>query len=115
MRGFTPDAEEMLCSYNWPGNIRELQNAVEYAINMATDHWIEVENLPPRIREQNHLNGDKENITLAEMEERMIMDVLKRYSDTLNGKKQAADELGINVATLYRKINKYELNRKMQL
>ncbi|WP_404354902.1 sigma 54-interacting transcriptional regulator [Cytobacillus firmus] len=115
VRGFTPDAENRLCSYNWPGNIRELQNAVEYAINMATDHWIRVENLPPRIREQNHMNADKENITLAEMEERMIMDVLKRYGDTLNGKKQAADELGINVATLYRKINKYELNRKMQL
>ncbi len=110
VRGFTPEAEECLCSYSWPGNIRELQNTVEYAINMAESNWIKIENLPSRIRDRNHQSHLEQTFTLAEMEEKMIKNALEKYDDTLNGKKQAAKELGINVATLYRKINKFAIN-----
>ncbi|WP_066295356.1 sigma-54 interaction domain-containing protein [Bacillus sp. FJAT-29937] len=115
VRGFTPEAEEMLCGYSWPGNIRELQNTVEYAINMATDHWITIDNLPPRIRDLGHPMVFNKNITLAEMEENMIREAINKYGDSLNGKKQAAKELGINLATLYRKIGKYQNIRKVQI
>lgn len=115
VRGFTPESEEMLRNYNWPGNIRELQNTVEYAINMATDHWITIDNLPPRIRELGNPMVFNKNITLAEMEENMIREAIKKYGESLNGKKQAAKELGINLATLYRKISKYQNIRKTQI
>jgi sigma-54 dependent transcriptional regulator, acetoin dehydrogenase operon transcriptional activator AcoR len=115
VRGFTHEAEECLCTYNWPGNIRELQNTVEYAINMETSSWITLENLPSRIRNQNNQRVLIETCTLDEMEEKMIKNALKKHDDTLNGKQQAARELGINVATLYRKINKFKINRKMQI
>ncbi|MFE4429503.1 sigma-54 interaction domain-containing protein [Peribacillus butanolivorans] len=115
VRGFTPEAEACLCSYNWPGNIRELQNTVEYAINMAKSFWITLENLPTRVRIKTNQSVLDQGLTLADMEEKMIIESLKKHGDTLNGKKKAAKDLGINVATLYRKINKFEINRKMQM
>ncbi|MEH7524233.1 sigma 54-interacting transcriptional regulator [Bacillus sp. JJ1503] len=115
VEGITEEALECFKRYSWPGNIRELQNTVEYAINMANDHWITIDNLPPRIREHGHPIVFNKNTSLAEMEENMIREAINKYEGSLNGKKQAAKELGINLATLYRKINKYEHIRKTQI
>ncbi|VEF49564.1 transcriptional regulator [Bacillus freudenreichii] len=114
IKGFSPDALELLSSYHWPGNIRELQNTVEYAINMASEQWVTCDNLPARLREVNESEEEQE-LTLSEMEEKMIKKALDKYGDTLDGKKKVAQTLGINIATLYRKINKFEINRKMQM
>lgn len=114
VKGFTSDALERLSLHQWPGNIRELQNTVEYAVNMATHQLITIDNLPIRLREMDQTEDEKE-LTLLEMEERMIKKALDKYGDTLNGKKKVAETLGINIATLYRKINKFEINRKMQM
>ncbi|MGG4491089.1 sigma-54 interaction domain-containing protein [Metabacillus idriensis] len=115
VNGFTTEAEDCLCSYPWPGNIRELQNTVEYAINMTKSLWISLEDLPTRVKPKTNHSVLNQNLTLEAMEEKMILQSLKKHGDTLNGKKEAARELGINVATLYRKINKFDINRKMQM
>lgn len=102
--------------YPWPGNVRELENTVEFMINMAEgDNVIKKEYIPKNIREffinQNGLNqaGKCDEIEpLKEVEKRHILAALEKYGDDVEGKQQAARTLGIGIATLYRKLEKYK-------
>ncbi|WP_180561311.1 sigma-54 interaction domain-containing protein [Escherichia coli] len=118
--GIAPDVVELLRKHYWPGNLRELSNLMEYLVNVVpSGEVIDSTLLPPNlvnngVTEQSespeaseaHLALDDAGGTaLEEMEKQMIREALSRY----NSKKQVADELGIGIATLYRKIKKYEL------
>ncbi|EFC7041645.1 sigma-54-dependent transcriptional regulator [Escherichia coli] len=118
--GIAPDVVEILRKHRWPGNLRELSNLMEYLVNVVpSDEVIDSTLLPPNLlnngtTEQSdvtevseaHLSLDDAGGTaLEEMEKQMIREALSRH----NSKKQVADELGIGIATLYRKIKKYEL------
>lgn len=118
--GIAPDVVEILRKHRWPGNLRELSNLMEYLVNLVpSGEVIDSTLLPPNLlnngtTEQSdvtevseaHLSLDDAGGTaLEEMEKQMIREALSRH----NSKKQVADELGIGIATLYRKIKKYEL------
>ncbi|HDV9706881.1 TPA: sigma-54-dependent transcriptional regulator [Escherichia coli] len=118
--GIAPDVVEILRKHRWPGNLRELSNLMEYLVNVVpSGEVIDSTLLPPNLlnngtTEQSdvteaseaHLSLDDAGGTaLEEMEKQMIREVLSRH----NSKKEVADELGIGIATLYRKIKKYEL------
>ncbi|MCF7419809.1 sigma-54 interaction domain-containing protein [Escherichia coli] len=118
--GIAPDVVEKLRKHRWPGNLRELSNLMEYLVNVVpSGEVIDSTLLPPNLlnngtTEQSdvtevseaHLSLDDAGGTaLEEMEKQMIREALSRH----NSKKQVADELGIGIATLYRKIKKYEL------
>ncbi|EGM8091764.1 TPA: sigma-54-dependent transcriptional regulator [Escherichia coli] len=118
--GIAPDVVEILRKHRWPGNLRELSNLMEYLVNVVpSGEVIDSTLLPPNLlnngtTEQSdvtevseaHLTLDDAGGTaLEEMEKQMIREALSRH----NSKKQVADELGIGIATLYRKIKKYEL------
>ncbi|WP_373932004.1 sigma 54-interacting transcriptional regulator [Escherichia coli] len=118
--GIAPDVVEILRKHRWPGNLRELSNLMEYLVNVVpSGEVIDSTLLPPNLlnngtTEQSdvtevseaHLSLDDAGGTaLEEMEKQMIREALSRH----NSKKQVADELGIGIATLYRKIKKYEL------
>lgn len=93
-------------SYGWPGNVRELENVVEYAMNMVENKGVVTLNHISK----NLLNMEVEmdtSLSLEEMEKRYIKKALSIYGDTKEGKEKAAEELGIGIATLYRKIKKY--------
>lgn len=111
IRGISDEALKMMMNYDWPGNVRELENAIEYAVNMETADVISVASLPQRIfNSSKRLNAqDFQNdiISLVELEKRMIRKALDKFGDTLNGKKQAAEVLGIDLSTLYRKLKTY--------
>ncbi|HDS9562237.1 TPA: sigma-54-dependent transcriptional regulator [Escherichia coli] len=118
--GIAPDVVEILRKHRWPGNLRELSNLMEYLVNVVpSGEVIDSTLLPPNLlnngtTEQSdvtevseaHLSLDDAGGTaLEEMEKQMIREALSRH----NSKKEVADELGIGIATLYRKIKKYEL------
>lgn len=110
-------ALEYLCEYSWPGNIRELQNVIEYSVNRCEGKIITLDNLPNRIKRSNS-NEDQiiesnENIkTLDELEKKEIIKALEKYKDYKKDKDLAAKALGISRATLYRKIERYKIVSK---
>ncbi|MDO7203925.1 helix-turn-helix domain-containing protein [Paraclostridium bifermentans] len=110
-------ALEYLCEYSWPGNIRELQNVIEYSVNRCEGKIITLDNLPNRIKRANS-NEDQiiesnENIkTLDELEKKEIIKALEKYKDYKKDKDLAAKALGISRATLYRKIERYKISLK---
>jgi two-component system response regulator HydG len=108
--GLTPDAQQILMSYGWPGNVRQLRNIVERMVVLSSDPKIGVETLPPEIRPAsgevvggiNNLVG----IRIDQAERELIRNTLK----LVNGnREQAAKILGIGERTLYRKIKEYDL------
>ncbi|HDT4142961.1 TPA: sigma-54-dependent transcriptional regulator [Escherichia coli] len=118
--GIAPDVVEILRKHRWPENLRELSNLMEYLVNVVpSGEVIDSTLLPPNLlnngtTEQSDVTevseahlalDDAGGTALEEMEKQMIREALSRH----NSKKQVADELGIGIATLYRKIKKYEL------
>ncbi|SFR05701.1 sigma-54-dependent Fis family transcriptional regulator [Desulfoscipio geothermicus] len=112
--GFSARALKICLEYPWPGNIRELINAVEYAINLEEGAQILPESLPPRLRnrEQRLVVNSVEIKPLEQLEKEAISRALEHYGWTDEGKMRAAAALGISRATIYRKINKYRLSEK---
>ena len=103
-----PDALDRLRHYDWPGNVRELENALERAAVMAAGSTIEVDHLPDRvIRPPAESLVDESapaNPTLEVIEKAYVLWVLQAEG---GNKARAAEVLGIDPSTLYRKLNRY--------
>jgi transcriptional regulator with GAF, ATPase, and Fis domain len=109
--GFTQDALDALSSYNWPGNIRELENEVQRLVIQAEPgHWIEITDLSPRLRK---IEGTVTRIapqkgTLKEMMEQverwLITEALREHG---NNKTKTAVTLGITREGLHKKLAKF--------
>ncbi|MGB5824700.1 MAG: sigma 54-interacting transcriptional regulator [Proteocatella sp.] len=102
--GMQKEAEQRLLAYQWPGNIRELQNVVEYAVNFTRNTWISENDLPKRIINSEVMKSVTTIIPLNEVEKFYINEAIRIYGNDLIGKERAAKELGISRATLYRKL-----------
>ncbi len=103
---------ERLARHRWPGNVRELSNLVEYLVNMAEpNEVIGLDLLPPQFHGEASapVKDAVAELHLESLECRAISEALQRYSGAADGKNRAADALGIGIATLYRKIKKYNL------
>ncbi len=111
IEGFSDAALEALKTYPWPGNVRELRNVLEHAVVLGDGSRIEVSDLPPRVgllagvAQHNAATSDADMVqlpmNLAELEERAIAAALRACGDN---RTQAAALLGINRATLYKKL-----------
>ncbi len=100
--GFDYKTADLLLMYKWPGNIRELQNAIEHAAVLCRSTNIKPEDLPMEIRNTGFSPTTAHGIKpLEHIEKEYIISVLKELD---NNKTQAAKELGISLATLYRKL-----------
>jgi two-component system response regulator AtoC len=104
-----PAAMTALINYNWPGNVRELQNAIERAFTLSAA-GIDPDSLPPRVRAaagHSPAVRDPDGLrpTLAEVERRYILDTLASVNQD---KARAANVLGIDLSTLYRKLKRYD-------
>ncbi|ABZ75209.1 putative sigma54 specific transcriptional regulator [Shewanella halifaxensis HAW-EB4] len=110
--GITEEVINSLNAYHWPGNIRELSNLVEYLVNIVpSGDQIDIDLLPPYFDTPQEsctpmVSINDDNVSLEEMERIKIEDSINR----LGNRKLVAKELGIGVATLYRKLKKYRLS-----
>jgi DNA-binding NtrC family response regulator len=100
-----PEASAALLGYSWPGNVRELRNVIERAVILCRGDTITVNDLPDRILAVPQSPAGTRNLTLEELERRHIEFVLEQAM-TLE---EAAEMLGINVATLWRKRRRYRM------
>jgi transcriptional regulator with PAS, ATPase and Fis domain len=110
IRIFSPGFRRKLEEYDWPGNARELQNTIEYAMNLAPGDALDVEHLPARIRDAGGNGQAGSSYDLETIEREAIRHCLQKFGTTLKGKEKAADALGIGIATLYRKLVRYGIN-----
>lgn len=103
----TSGASNILLNYSWPGNIRELKNCIEFAVNMMDEFTIDITHLPKRI--QNSMTAEVDSIEnldtmVKTMEKRHINRALQIFGNSVEGKKKAAEALGISLASLYNKM-----------
>lgn len=103
----SPDAMDLLMRYDWPGNVRQLENIIERAFALGEGDMIYEKDLPVEIRELDK-SASIGNASLNLVENEKLL--LKRALKSANGNKaDAAKLLGINITTVYRKMEKYRL------
>ncbi|WP_019119699.1 sigma-54 interaction domain-containing protein [Brevibacillus massiliensis] len=126
IKRFSSQALQCLYDYHWPGNVRELENVAEYIMNLEIGELVTVTSLPAYMRnapargaepdfpvikrtevpETTYLNFD-------EAEKKLLFEALKRFGMSTEGKRKAAEALGISVSTLYRKLQRIRRENKL--
>ena len=102
---FTPEAAQLLRAYSWPGNLRELRNMIERAVILSSSDKLDVADLPAEVRRgaaPRYLTASPaigSMISIKHLEESHIRHVISRCDNLV----EAAEVLGIDQATLYRK------------
>ena len=106
--GVTDDVLSMLMEYEFPGNVRELENIIEHAFVLCHAPKIELEHLPREFVEKfkEEKKSSKSMDRLKEAETKIIIDILKKHG---GNRTKAAEELGIDKSTLWRKIKKFSI------
>ncbi|HMA40753.1 MAG TPA: sigma-54 dependent transcriptional regulator [Gemmatimonadales bacterium] len=109
VKHLTPEAAEAVLSYDWPGNVRELENALERAVVLTKGEAIPLSAMPAKVTERRvePLVAERvhHNPTLDTIERAYISWVLQSEG---GNKSRAAEVLGIDPSTLYRKLSRYE-------
>jgi two-component system, NtrC family, response regulator AtoC len=114
VRSLTSEAAEKLSAYAWPGNVRELANCMERAVALTRNESIGVADLPEKIRSYrtSHVlvaaTDPSELVPMEEVEKRYILRVLEAVG---GNKTLAAQVLGLDRKTLYRKLDRYGSER----
>lgn len=112
--GMEDDVRTALVDYSWPGNVRELQNIIEYSINMSISNLLTLDIIPNNIKYKYYddKSHEEEISTLADLEKEEIIKALNKFKNYKKDKDLVAKALGISRATLYRKLEKYNLVSK---
>ncbi len=110
IEGFSTEAISMLKRYDFPGNVRELENLIEHVVVLTKNNQIRVEDIPHSILEFNPSDGSGSyRPTLAQMEQERIMEEIRLFPRNLN---TVAKNLGINRSTLWRKMKRYGITKE---
>ncbi|MEM7313868.1 MAG: sigma 54-interacting transcriptional regulator, partial [Planctomycetota bacterium] len=105
----SPEVMTLLARYSWPGNVRQLQNALQRAKVLAEENTIELENLPPEIV-RNARNADAPPPgTKCDLDTLTKLHIEETYARQKGNKARTARALGIGRRTLYRLLEKYEI------
>jgi len=103
VRNVSDEAMQVLMQHDYPGNVRQLENIIEYAFVLCRGDTILPEHFPPELQRPSS-GRPAPAVTLAEIERERILDALRRHN---GNKAAAARELGIHTTTLWRKLKKY--------
>lgn len=105
-----PDALDALMRYDWPANVQELAGVLQRAMVLCEGHELTIYHLGPLMGlDADEVSGANCLMPLAQVEERLIRLALKRFGTCVEGKRRAAQALGISLATLYNKLRKFNL------
>jgi two-component system NtrC family response regulator len=106
LKGFTPEAIQVLLAHAWPGNVRELENRVKRAVVMAEGKYVSPANL--ELKDRYSLDGDFPTLRVArDIREKELVRLVMEKSD--GNVSKAAVELGISRPTLYQLLARYGL------
>jgi len=100
------DAMKALMDYNWPGNVRQLENALSYAVIISQEETVKRKHLPPFLKET---GGEPARVSLSENERGLILQALEESNWN---KHDAARRLQLSRSTLYSKIRRYGLGKR---
>ena len=101
---------QLLASYDWPGNIRQLQNAIQRAKILAENYHIRMQDLPPEIKTETNVQKGKSkdwDTNLDSLKKKHILEVLRQYQ---GNKARTARALGIGRRSLYRLLDKFQIS-----
>lgn len=109
VKGVDGNATGILMQYSWPGNIRELKNVIERAVVLCQGDTVTAAEIPDKIKKGSVIAGEPHEAaylkaSLSDYEKNIILSV---YNSHHKNKEDTARILGIDLATLYRKLNKY--------
>jgi two-component system response regulator HydG len=104
--GFAPETIELFQSYPWPGNLRQMKNAVKYATLLATGRYITIKDLPGDMTLSSPIPTEGTSLRNEAHEKELIQ---KALTESGNNKTTAARILGIDRKTLYNKLKQYNL------
>ncbi len=114
VQGISKEFSDALMQYCWPGNIRQLQNVIEYAIAFAESDELTFDNLSPIIKSfiKDKNDGREFNLEnqVEDFEKELIMKAIRIYSDDPKGITKVIEILGISRSTFYRKAKKLGIN-----
>jgi DNA-binding NtrC family response regulator len=103
----SPEAMAKLMAYDWPGNVRQLENVVRRAFALGIDEVVDIDDLPEEIARQSGkpmlANTD---LNLKSVEKKTIQKALQKAG---GNKAEAAKLLGVNTTTVYRKMARYDI------
>jgi DNA-binding NtrC family response regulator len=115
IRGLSPDARKLFMEYAWPGNVRQLESAIERAILLAETDRLEVEDLPFEIRQSSGPSTSfafklpPEGISFEELERSLIVQAMEQSGWNIT---RAAKLLGLSFRTLQYRLDKFGIKRK---
>ncbi|MBA3028496.1 MAG: PAS domain-containing protein [Desulfobacteraceae bacterium] len=111
--GLTPEAMDRLISYAWPGNIRELRNAIEFAFVLCSSGAIDVKHLPPKLVQSAQASGIvKVNLPVEDSLQRQ--ELVKILKEVHGNQSEAAKKLGVSRVTVWKRMKKYGLRREIE-
>jgi two-component system, NtrC family, response regulator HydG len=112
-KGITPEARALLMNYDWPGNIRELENAIEHAIVLGASDEIRPEDLPEALLElpASKSEGTKYHAAISDLKKRLIRDALAEANGSYT---DAAKILGVHPNYLHRLIRNLEMKAELR-
>jgi DNA-binding NtrC family response regulator len=114
VRGLTPETRRMMQNYSWPGNVRQLESAIERAILLCEGDLITVEDLPLEVRQESRpvLEGafklPAEGISFEDVERSLIMQAMEQTDYNIT---KSAKLLGLTFRTLQYRLEKFGIKR----
>ncbi len=99
----------LLRVYPWKGNVRELENIIEYSVNMCGDEWIDIKDLPTAMKRENEILIKETIMNFKDLERLELQKALALYGRQKEGVEEILKATGLSRATYYRKLKEYQL------
>lgn len=110
IKGLSGDALKLLCEYSWPGNVREIRNAIEYAFVLCQGERIQVEHLPHKIKTEGEIKAHQTVDNSGDLTPReKLIEILRKTS---GNQSKAAELLGVSRVTVWKRMKKFGIHKE---